>query len=222
MSLPMPTRLVVCDRVERGSLAMPRSDPHGHHDWHSRAYVDSWISRDVTRDEERRPLLRRLVGLIPHPVEAAIRALDVGAGYGALGAQLLERFPAANLVCQDFSEPMFAHARGRLADDAERVSYVKSDLMDASWTRDLGEPFDAVVSAIAIHNVRYPERIRAIYNEIAELVTPGGCFLNLDLVFGAADALETQLEWLRGSGLQRVQCFWQGGRSVIIGGFLDR
>ena len=29
---------------------MPSSDPHGHHDWHSHAYVDEWISTDATRD----------------------------------------------------------------------------------------------------------------------------------------------------------------------------
>ncbi len=198
---------------------MSSSDPHGHHDWHSREYVDSWISRDVTRDEERRPLLQRVAELIPHDESAAIRALDVGAGYGALSERVLARFPRATLVCQDFSDPMFAHARERLAEHAERVSFAKSDLLDTSWTRDLDGPFDAVVSAIAIHNVRFPERIRAIYSEIAELVAPGGCFLNCDLVFGPPATLEVQLDWLRASCLERVECFWQGGRSAIIGGF---
>ena len=119
---------------------MSSSDPHGHHDWHSREYVDSWISRDVTRDEERRPLLQRVAELIPHDESAAIRALDVGAGYGALSERVLARFPRATLVCQDFSDPMFAHARERLAGHAERVSFAKSNLMDASWTRDLDGP----------------------------------------------------------------------------------
>ncbi len=198
---------------------MSSSDPHGHHDWQSREYVYNWISRDVTRDEERRPLLQRVAELIPHDESAAIHALDVGAGYGALSERVLARFPRATLVCQDFSDPMFAHARERLAEHAERVSFAKSDLLDTSWTRDLDGPFDAVVSAIAIHNVRFPERIRAIYSEIAELVAPGGCFLNCDLVFGPPATLEVQLDWLRASCLERVECFWQRGRSAIIGGF---
>ena len=198
---------------------MPSSDPHGHHDWHSHAYVDEWISTDATRDEERQPLLRRVAELIPDPVDAAIRVLDVGAGYGALSQCVLARFQHAQVVCQDFSEPMFAHARERLAGSLERVSFVTSDLMEPNWTSALGDPFDAVVSAIAIHNVRYPERIRAIYGEIAALLAPAGCFFNCDLVFGEPATRDVQLDWLRDHGLQGVDCFWQQGRSVIIGGF---
>uniref|UniRef100_UPI000B7CC750 class I SAM-dependent methyltransferase n=1 Tax=Candidatus Entotheonella palauensis TaxID=93172 RepID=UPI000B7CC750 len=117
------------------------------------------------------------------PADAAIRVLDVGAGYGALSAQVLDRFPKAELVCQDFSEPMFGQARERLAWASERLSFVHGDLSDPSWIQALTGPFDAVVSGIAIHNVRYPERIRGIYTEIFDVVAPGGCFLNYDLIF---------------------------------------
>ena len=33
----------------------------GHHDWHSQAYVDHWINHDLTRDDERRPILRDMM-----------------------------------------------------------------------------------------------------------------------------------------------------------------
>ncbi|HEX6512200.1 MAG TPA: hypothetical protein VF157_07880, partial [Chloroflexota bacterium] len=49
--------------------------------------------------------------------------------------------------------------------------------------------FDAIVSAIAIHNVRDPERIRGIYAETFPLVKPGGCFLNYDRVPAASAVL---------------------------------
>jgi tRNA (cmo5U34)-methyltransferase len=184
---------------------MTTSDPHGHHDWHSQQYVEEWIASATARDPERRSILRRVVSLIPCEADAAIRVLDVGAGYGALSAQVLERFPQAQLVCQDFSEPMFAQARERLAWASERVSFVPCDLGDPSWTQALTGTFDAVVSGIAIHNVRYPERIRDIYAEIFDVVAPGGCFFNYDLIFvsgpDAAQAYdhETQLAgWIRG------------------------
>ena len=167
---------------------MATSDPHGRHDWHSPQYVEDWIASSAGRDDERRIILRRVVSLIPREADAAIRVLDVGAGYGALSAQVLERFPQAQLVCQDFSEPMFAQARKRLAWASERVSFTHSDLSDPGWSRALAGPFDAVVSAIAIHNVRYPERIRAIYSEIFDVVAPGGCFLNCDLIFVSGPA----------------------------------
>ena len=193
------------------------SDPHGHHDWHSTDYVDEWITSDATRDDERVPVLRRMVELIPHPVEGALRVLDVGAGYGLLSEQVLARFPRVSLVCQDFSEPMFAHARTRLAAEAHRVEFVLSDLTQPSWTAALRGPFDAVVSAIAIHNIRHPGRIRAIYDEIAGLLAPDGCFLNCDLLMPAP--LEEQLGWLRAAGLERVACFSDEDRTPIFGGF---
>ena len=158
-----------------------------------------------------------MVELIPHAVERDLRVLDVGAGYGLLSEQVLACFPRAWLVCQDFSEPMFAHARSRLAAEARRFDFVISDLMHASWTAGLGGPFDAVVSAIAIHNVRHRERIRAIYEEIAGLLTPGGCFLNCDLLMPAP--LDEQLEWLRAVGLEHVACFSERGHTAVFGGF---
>ena len=158
-----------------------------------------------------------MVELIPRAVESDLRVLDVGAGYGLLSEQVLARFPHAWLVCQDFSEPMFVHARERIAAEARRVDFVLSDLMHASWTAGLGGPFDAVVSAIAIHNVRHPERIRAIYDEIAGLLTPGACFLNCDLLMPAP--LDEQLSWLRAAGLERVACFSEEGQTAVFGGF---
>ena len=198
---------------------MPSADPHGHHDWHSQDYVDQWIATDATRDEQRKPVLQKVAALITSLPETAIPVLDVGAGYGALSEQVLKRFPNARLVCQDYSEPMFGHARERLAWAADRVTYVHGDLLTPDWIAELDGPFDAVVSAIAIHNVRSSERIHAVYQEITTVLAPGGCFLNCDLVFADQPAsLEVQLGWLRDAGLERVSCFWEQGRSVIIGG----
>ncbi len=198
---------------------MTTSDPHGHHDWHSPHYVDDWITSSADRDAARRVILRRVVSLIPRGPDEAIRVLDVGAGYGALSAQVLEYFPQARVVCQDFSEPMFAHARERLAWASDRVSFTHGDLSNAAWRQALTGPFDAVVSAIAIHNVRYPERIRTIYAEIFDLVAPGGCFFNYDLIFvsglSAAKAYanaERLEDWIRGGDAPRSDTPAPSGR----------
>lgn len=177
---------------------MTASDPTGRHDWHSETYVDEWITSSKARDQTRRKTLRRVAALIPHDPESAIRVLDVGAGYGALSTQIVARFPRAELVCQDFSEPMFEHARQRLAALSQRVTFVKSDLSKPGWTSVLDGPFDAVVSAIAIHNVRYLDRIRAIYREIYDLVAAGGCFLNAELIFPPGPATAEAYERLEG------------------------
>lgn len=158
------------------------------HDWQSQEYVDQWVAADAAHADERRPLLRRIANLIPFSHDTEIRVLDIGAGHGALAREVLELFPKAVVVCHDHSEPMLAHARRLLAEDDERVSFVRSDLLDPDWARELTEPFDAVVSSGSIHHVSDPGRIRAIYREIYPLVWMRGAFLNLDTVAPAGPA----------------------------------
>ena len=194
-----------------------RSDPHGRHDWHSADYVNDWIKKDVTRDEDRRPMLTRMIERIPRQRQDKIQVLDVGAGYGELTRCVLEVFPEARVICQDFSEPMHQHARERLGEFIDRVDYVKSDLSRSNWVApfEQSQSFDAVVSSIAIHNVRFSERIRGIYQEVAQLLAPGGSFLNCDLVF---DNVETHLGWLE-ADFEDVTLFEQEGRMTTFGGY---
>ncbi len=160
------------------------ADPIGMHDWHSHQYAHGWIN--AQRDDER-AYLRKLVHLLPFDPDQPIRVLDIGAGYGSLTKLVLDAFPHSTVVVHDYSEPMLLEARLRLASASDYVSYARGDLMYDTWTRDLGRPFDAVISAIAIHNVRFPERIRAIYSEVFEILVPGGCFYNVDYVTPPGD-----------------------------------
>ncbi len=191
------------------------SDPAGHHDWHSAAYVDDWIAQDRTRDEERRPVLRRVAQMLDLPRDRPAHVLDVGGGYGMLSGEVLDEWPDATVVLQDFSEPMFDHARERLAGFAPRLSFHQSDLRDPSWTAGLATPFDAVVSALAIHNVRDPAVIERVQREIFGLVAPGGCFVEVDIMREPASA-ETQLEWLRGAGFRRADQVWTDGTQSLL------
>lgn len=152
------------------------------HKWHDEEYVKDWINSDRMRDKERLPRLQMMVSLIPFDRQENIRVLDVGSGYGALSQVVLEAFPNSHVVCQDFSDPMFRCARQRLEKYIGRVTYIKSNLSDPEWTSELDKPFDAIVSAIAIHNVRIHGRIPSIYREILKLLKNGGCFLNSELV----------------------------------------
>jgi ubiquinone/menaquinone biosynthesis C-methylase UbiE len=195
------------------------SDPHGHHDWHSEEYVDQWIGNDVTRDAERRPVLRRVAELLPFARDAAVRVLDVGGGYGMLTREVLEELPNSTVVLHDFSEPMFDQARARLGPLVERVEFVRADLRDPSWVDAVDGPFDAVVSSIAIHNVRDPDRIRAIYAEIRPLVTDGGCFANLDLAFPGGLEVDAQLGWLEQAGFRDVRCEVEYEHQALLVGF---
>jgi cyclopropane fatty-acyl-phospholipid synthase-like methyltransferase len=196
---------------------MPRiTDPRDHHDWDSKKYVADWAAGQDEREAERREVFELIARTLPYERDAAINILDLGAGYGALCQFLLARFSNATAVCQDGSEEMVKLGRERMARLNGRVKFVLCDFSQSGWSRKLKGPFDAVVSSIAIHNVRSHETIRAIYGETFSLVKPGGCFVNFDRM---TPSLKQQTKWLTEAGFKNVQCFRDGGRRALVGGF---
>jgi tRNA (cmo5U34)-methyltransferase len=191
-------------------------DPWEHHDWSSKEYVSDWAARQDEREAEREKIFRSIARIVSTDTQAAIKILDLGAGYGALAQYLLNYFPRAKAVCQDGSTEMAKLGRRRMASLKDRFEYVVCDFSKPGWNRKIKSRFDAVVSSIAIHNVRSPDIIRSIYGETFSLVKTGGCFLNFDRM---TPSREKQLEWLKEAGFADVKCFWDGGRRAIVGGY---
>ncbi|MGH7817925.1 MAG: class I SAM-dependent methyltransferase [Candidatus Binatia bacterium] len=192
------------------------SDPWDHHDWSSRDYVSQWADRQDPKEQLREEPFRLMAEALPYDPSARIALLDLGAGYGALSQFLLGHFPNAKAVCHDGSAEMLKLGRERMAQLKGRVKYVQCDLSKKGWSRKIKGPFDAVVSSIAIHNVRAHDTIHAIYGETFSLVKPGGCFLNFDRM---TPSLQEQLNWLKDSGFEDVKCFWQSAKRALVGGF---
>lgn len=189
--------------------------PIDHHDWHSAGYVEQWIARDLTRDEERRQRLRQMLTAAPYAADAAIAVLDVGGGYGVVTEEVLRAFPHAQVTLQDYSQPMLDQARQRLAGYAPRMSYAQGDLRDPAWVREAAGPFDLAVSAIAIHNLRDLSQIAACYRGIASLLKPGGLFLDYDL-FDLIGGIEAQLQTITDAGFAAAECLWREGRVATV------
>jgi ubiquinone/menaquinone biosynthesis C-methylase UbiE len=175
------------------------------HDWHSTDYVSGWITHDVARDPDRRPLLRQMLSFAPFSPKAELKVLDVGGGYGVVTEEVLQAFPAAHVTLQDYSQPMLDQARQRLAGRSEQPRYVLCDLTDPSWPQHVGGPFDLAVSAIALHNLADRKKIFACYRAIHDLLKPGGCFLNCDRF---VEGVEPHLAALRAARFDRVECPW--------------
>ena len=186
-----------------------------HHDWHSQDYVDEWIARDITRDEERRLRLRQMLAAAPFASNAEISVLDVGGGYGVVTEEVLRAFPRAVVTLQDYSQPMLDQARHRLAAHSGRVRYAVGDLRDPAWTDGIGGPFDLAVSAIAIHNLRDRGQIAASYRAIAGVLKADGVFLDYDL-FGLIGGIEAQTQTMREAGFAMVDCLWREGRLAVL------
>ena len=189
---------------------------HDNHDWASSDYVAKWAEGQDPKEKDRQEPFRVMAKTIPYDKKLPIRILDVGAGYGALTQFLLGQFPNATAVCQDGSEEMAKLGQERMEQLKGRFDYVLCDFSEPGWSRKLTGPFEAVVSSIAIHNVRSPEIMERIYKDIFPLVKSGGCFINFDR---ERPPLEDQMKWLREAGFQDVKRFWTGETRAVFGGF---
>ncbi|TAF03157.1 MAG: class I SAM-dependent methyltransferase [Nostocales cyanobacterium] len=166
-----------------------------------------------------------LLSQVPKTVK---RILDLGTGDGRLLALLkIERLQMES-VAIDFSPTMLEAVKTRFAED-KTVEII---------THNLDEPlpnlglFDAVVSSFAIHHLSH-ERKFSLYQEVFQILEPGGIFCNLEHVASPTPALhekflteigtlpenddpsnklldvEIQLQWLREIGFIDVDCYWK-------------
>jgi hypothetical protein len=87
---------------------------------------------------------------------------------------------------------MLDAAERRLSSKAGRWQAVEADLSSPSWLEALPEQsgYDAVLSGLCIHHLPH-ERKRALYEEVLELLSPKGLFLNWEHV--ATDGLASGL-----------------------------
>ena len=111
------------------------------------------------------------------------RILDIGAGTGMMTAWAREAYPQAHFTLLDGAGAMLDKARERLG--ADGIDYVQADFGDA-----LPEgPWDAVVSALAIHHY-FDEGKQGLFGRIHDGLRPGGVFVNAEHVAGPTPMLD--------------------------------
>ena len=122
-----------------------------------------------------------LLRTISHAAAGVDRLLDLGCGDGILGRAVLAKYTQATCVFVDFSEPMIEAAMKKA--DNDRATFIVQDLATNVWAQPVRKhaPFDVVLSGLAIHHLP-DERKRELYQEIFDLMKPGGLFLNLEHV----------------------------------------
>ena len=196
-------------------MSTHRHGPEGHHDWHSQEYVDHWIDHDLTRDDERRPVLRDMMQHAPFPSDAPVEVLDIGAGYGIVSEEALKAFPNARVTLLDYSAPMLEHARRRLEAYADRTAFVTADLSTPDWTDGLRHRFDLAISGLALHNLANERHFQDMYKETFSVLRAGGAFLDYDLV-SFTGGLDAHLQWLLDAGFGTATSPWNGGTPAVL------
>ncbi len=137
---------------------------------------------------EQLEVMLRLIDKRTEPVNCFA---DLGCGGGILAASILEHYPKATGVLVDFSEAMIKEAKHELANYAANLEFVTADLGDKTWAGNIEHkaPYDVIVSGLCIHH-QPDERKFEIYQEVLDLLKPGGIFLNLEHVSSASEWLE--------------------------------
>lgn len=104
------------------------------------------------------------------------RVLDLGAGTGLFSSLLLDRFKDAQLHLMDASEAMLEQAKQRFS-GKQGVSFEVADMESAN----LGGPWDAVISALAIHHLADDAK-KDLFHRIQAALRPTGLFINAEQV----------------------------------------
>lgn len=193
----------------------------------------TWYVERIGRLEARQAGEQMFTEVLP---DRPGRVLDLGCGDGRLAALVLATRPSVDeVVAVDCSPPMLQRARERFSAET-RVTVEEWDLREPIGP--LGE-FDLMVSGFAIHHLTH-ERKRAFFGDVVSQLTPGGTFVNLEVVASATPrrhaeflaaigrtvddpedrlaSIEEQLGWMRAAGMIEVDCLWRWrGFALLVG-----
>lgn len=115
--------------------------------------------------------------------------IDLGCGNGFLAELLLKSYPEASAILLDHSEPMIEQARNHMKEYSDRCEIIHGDFSQSLQTyAELGS-VDCIISGFAIHHLSN-EKKKELYEEIYNMLSPGGIFINVEHTASATPELE--------------------------------
>jgi len=140
---------------------------------------DSQIVRIIPYYEQ---MITALIDSVHFETTEAIRIIDLGCGTGTVAKRLGDKYPNAKIVCLDIASKMIDIAKYKL-ENRKSTEFIVGDFS----TVDFKEPFDVVVSSLALHHIQTDEEKKEFYTKIYSLLNTSGQFLNADVVLAMTD-----------------------------------
>jgi tRNA (cmo5U34)-methyltransferase len=157
-------------------------------DQYDELFITHMHAYDITHD--------MILTMLPFPQDSALRILELGTGTGNLTSKVLERFPYSTVVGYDVSAEMLARARAKLAAARARVQLHQGDISQITFPG----PFDAAISAIAVHHVPPPAK-PILFHRLYAALRPGGVLVLGDAFQAATPSLGERYRHLTGAEL---------------------
>lgn len=135
----------------------------------------SRIERAFCQSAVWRPISSRLVRWSSSDQPLGTDVLEIGAGSGAMAAELLHKNPSITLTATDIDPVMVDDCAARLTPFGDRARTQAADVTALPFGDN---SFDTVVSFLMLHHVM---QWRAALTEVARVLRPGGSLLGYDL-----------------------------------------
>ena len=148
----------------------------------------------------RSKMVQVAIEVLPFPRTAALRVIDLGIGTGYFTERFLNHFPNSRVFGIDGAQAMVELARERLRAIASRIEFVIGDFRNLQQLVPGVGTIDLVFSAYALHHLSRVDKEKVL-RHVVELLTPGGWFVNADLIAADSPELESRLQELRVAGI---------------------
>ena len=112
-----------------------------------------------------------------------IRILELGCGTGNLTELIIGQYPGAEITAVDISSEIIEVCRERLS--GKKINFHKNDFAKLSYPQG---SFDLVMSSIAIHHLKDPEK-KNLFSNIFRWLSSGGVFSFSDQFRGKTNEL---------------------------------
>jgi SAM-dependent methyltransferase len=160
------------------------------------AWQSSWDRQQQSYLPDREERFAAMVDTVEAVAGSAPRVLDLAGGTGSISLRVLARFPEARSTLVDVDVALLGIAAATVVARGldERMTVVAADLADPEWTAAVTGPYDAILTATALHWLAETD-LRRVYEQAHGLLRDGGVLVNAD--HHADDGLPTLSPLLR-------------------------
>ncbi len=145
---------------------------------------DTVADKVVMKNDELHDLL---IQAIPFKPEDKISILDLGCGTGHGMNLILKKFPKAMVTGIDYSAKMTEKSEKNLETFSGRYTLLEQNFNEIEFP----QKYDAIVSAVAIHNSTHAQK-RRLFKRIYASLNKNGVFINGDFITGENKEIDLQ------------------------------